>query len=205
MGRFGSRRERSAGSRRASAHRQLTSSPLSDRNERSEWSSATRPWRRVPQGSRRQPVDCMSPHGTAPAVRPSCAQLGVARPPWKIGGCAPARCVQRSHLETKMTWSLYQRLRLKRSNTAAALRSAARRRASCQATPAKRRRPAGEAFGQRVLLGGEDVDRVVRAGAKGGHGAGAARRAPQHQRRPRDRVEGAGGQGPPACHPRRAR
>ena len=53
----------------------------------------------------------------------------------------------------------------------------------------------GEAFGQLALLGGENVDGVVRASAEDRHRAGLQPQAPQHQRRRhRHRVEGIGGQ-----------
>jgi hypothetical protein len=52
---------------------------------------------------------------------------------------------------------------------------------------------AGESHGELVLVGGEDVDRVVRAASERRHRAGVARQAPEHERRlDRDRVERVG-------------
>ena len=53
----------------------------------------------------------------------------------------------------------------------------------------------GEALGQRLLVGRQDVDGVVRAGTEGRQRAGRARQAPEHQRRiERNRIERIGGQ-----------
>jgi hypothetical protein len=49
---------------------------------------------------------------------------------------------------------------------------------------------AGEPLGESPLIGGEDVDCVVRAAREGRHRAGLARQAPEHERRiDRHRVE----------------
>ena len=54
---------------------------------------------------------------------------------------------------------------------------------------------AREALGEGALVGGQDVDRVVRAARERRHRAGLARQAPEHERRiDRDRVERVGGQ-----------